>query len=255
MSLTVIWGFALWDDILAQTSANSDCPQWLKTIEQITSLSLCSNPIAVKVALFLSLILLTTATIAVLTGNLNKIRENVLSLLNSRGSGSSAEEIARARLGLIERMKGDVARRQHDSLPNLIKIDLQLEEQLNQIGRPQWELASDAVLEEQPRVRPNRFFRLLRGRDHPDASLTPKQKVIDFFEREDIQGRLLVLGEPGSGKTTELLDLAKDLLDRDDRKANASIPVILELSSWSSSGTIEQWLVDQLRDTYGLRKD
>ena len=39
-----------------------------------------------------------------------------------------------------------------------------------------------------------------------------KQAILGVFCRADVQGRLLILGAPGGGKTTTLLTLAKKLL-------------------------------------------
>ena len=66
------------------------------------------------------------------------------------------------------------------------------------------------------------------------------------------EGRtLLILGEPGAGKTTTLLSLARQLLDRADN--NQRLPVIFNLSSWLK-GPIEQWLVKELNSKYQVPK-
>ena len=44
---------------------------------------------------------------------------------------------------------------------------------------------------------------------------------------------MVLWGPPGSGKTTTLLTLARDLLDRADWDDQHPIPVIFNLSSWS----------------------
>ena len=62
--------------------------------------------------------------------------------------------------------------------------------------------------------------------------------------------RLLLLGSPGSGKTTVLLDIAQRLatlaIDDDD----ALIPVRLNLSSWNNKGSIESDLTRLLNKDY-----
>ena len=72
--------------------------------------------------------------------------------------------------------------------------------------------------------------------------------IIDVFN--SAKGRLLILGEPGSGKTTELLLLAKDLVSFAELNPEHPIPVIFELSSWSKEKSIERWLVEQLKLMY-----
>ncbi|HEY9889255.1 MAG TPA: hypothetical protein V6D02_12695, partial [Candidatus Obscuribacterales bacterium] len=74
----------------------------------------------------------------------------------------------------------------------------------------------------------------------------------DLLRRDDIHGRLLILGEPGAGKTNELLAVAKTLLQQAKASADAPIPVIFELSEWSSEPgkTFADWLCEQLKDKY-----
>jgi len=48
----------------------------------------------------------------------------------------------------------------------------------------------------------------------------------------DATGLLLILGEPGCGKTTTLLDVARTLLDRSEADIKERVPVVLNLSSW-----------------------
>lgn len=62
------------------------------------------------------------------------------------------------------------------------------------------------------------------------------------------EGRtLLILGEPGAGKTTTLLSLTRTLLQQ--AAAHQRLPVIFNLSSWLS-GAIAPWLVKELNSKY-----
>jgi type IV secretory pathway ATPase VirB11/archaellum biosynthesis ATPase len=54
----------------------------------------------------------------------------------------------------------------------------------------------------------------------------------DLSALYDATGLLLILGEPGSGKTTTLLELARTLLERARDDVRERVPVVLNLSSW-----------------------
>jgi hypothetical protein len=67
------------------------------------------------------------------------------------------------------------------------------------------------------------------------------------------KGFLLVLGEPGSGKTTAVLTIARELLDRADASPTAPIPVIFSLSSWGSKRQpLQDWMVSELAAKYAI---
>ncbi len=74
------------------------------------------------------------------------------------------------------------------------------------------------------------------------------------MEREDVAYKLLILGEPGSGKTTELITLAKDLHQKAIENESYPIPVILELSTWKVDLEFDLWLVEQLFKNYEISK-
>ena len=63
-----------------------------------------------------------------------------------------------------------------------------------------------------------------------DETLTD-ESIVQVFDR--LNGKLLILGDPGSGKTTTLLTLAHDLLYRAELDDHHPIPVVFNLSSWS----------------------
>jgi Fe-S cluster biosynthesis and repair protein YggX len=70
------------------------------------------------------------------------------------------------------------------------------------------------------------------------------------------EGRtLLILGEPGAGKTTILLKLAHNLIARTEEDLSQPIPVVFNLSSWASERqTITDWLVGELNSQYQVSK-
>ncbi len=70
------------------------------------------------------------------------------------------------------------------------------------------------------------------------------------------EGRtLLILGEPGAGKTITLLKLAQNLIARAEGGLSRLIPVVFNLSSWGSKRqTIADWLVQELWSKYQVPK-
>jgi energy-coupling factor transporter ATP-binding protein EcfA2 len=71
------------------------------------------------------------------------------------------------------------------------------------------------------------------------------------------EGRtLLILGEPGAGKTITLLKLAENLITRAEEDPSRLIPVVFNLSSWRSKRqTIADWLVQELWSKYQVPKE
>lgn len=86
---------------------------------------------------------------------------------------------------------------------------------------------------------------------------TPKQllqgtKIIDFFDNLGAGRTFLILGESGSGKTTALLELTRELLTR-TKDVNNPIPVFFYLSTWVDKNiTIEDWLIEKLQTEYKI---
>ena len=66
---------------------------------------------------------------------------------------------------------------------------------------------------------------------------------------------LLILGEPGSGKTVTLLKLAESLVARTENDLSQPLPIVLNLSSWAKQRqTIAEWLVQEIKNIYGASK-
>lgn len=135
---------------------------------------------------------------------------------------------------LIEQVKSEVFARLRQSLHNEVRIELGKTLQPEQVRRP-WE--SDIKI----------------GSALP-IPLSNDTSTIQVFDRDDVQGKLLILGKPGSGKTTTQLELAKELLKRTSEQAEYPIPVLFNLTSWKGE-QFDVWLVIELNIKYGVRKD
>jgi len=81
--------------------------------------------------------------------------------------------------------------------------------------------------------------------------VSAEAEVLDLFDNADHQ--LLILGEPGAGKTFKLLELLDSLLRRAEANPSVPIPVVFNLSSWARRGEpIAEWLTSELVLVYGL---
>lgn len=63
-------------------------------------------------------------------------------------------------------------------------------------------------------------------------------------------GELLILGEPGAGKTTMLLQLVSDLLAEAERDEQRPMPIVFSLASWLNEKPLAEWLADELSSNY-----
>ncbi|WP_316967693.1 NACHT domain-containing protein [Candidatus Methanocrinis alkalitolerans] len=114
------------------------------------------------------------------------------------------------------------------------RIELGLEERRDAVAERPWDV-------------------ILRTPDRPDCVLPPGTKISDVFER--VGRSLLILGEPGAGKTTTLLELAREMIDRAGEDPSEKIPVVFNLSSWTDpKQPIADWLTEELRAKYNIPK-
>jgi DNA polymerase III delta prime subunit/ribosomal protein L40E len=73
----------------------------------------------------------------------------------------------------------------------------------------------------------------------------------DILTQTGLGKTLLILGEPGSGKTITLLQLAEKLVNQTERDLTKPIPVVFNLSSWGQKQQpIEKWLIEEFKDKY-----
>ncbi|HEX8843225.1 MAG TPA: NACHT domain-containing protein [Pyrinomonadaceae bacterium] len=119
----------------------------------------------------------------------------------------------------------------HKSLWNEVKVILNLK------GRP------DAVVR-------HCDLALLRA-GQPNTYIPPGTSILKIYRQE--QDGLLLLGEPGSGKTTLMLEVAEALLVEAENDSTLPIPIVFNLSAWRTNHTrLDEWLVEQLNRDYGI---
>ncbi|WP_179077053.1 CHAT domain-containing protein [Nostoc sp. C057] len=123
-----------------------------------------------------------------------------------------------------------------ESLYNQVLINLGLQEKPNLITSP-WEMQ-------------------LQTKSKKTTKLPSDTKVIKLFDQIGEGRTLLIVGMPGSGKTTTLLELARELISRAEANENHRIPVVFNLSSWKGKKNqpIADWLVEELNSKYSIPK-
>ena len=137
---------------------------------------------------------------------------------------------------LLQAVKDEVTARLNQSLHNAVSINLGKEAQSQQVKHP-W--SSDIKITK-----------------NTSETIPDNTTILEIFDQEEIAGKLLILGNPGAGKTTTMLDLAKDLVTRSEQLADYPIPVLLNLSTWKDNKqSIRDWLIQELKSKYGVLKD
>jgi primosomal protein N' len=95
---------------------------------------------------------------------------------------------------------------------------------------------------EQARAVEHPWDMVLQAPEKPDRNLPPGTQMINTFD--EMNQALLILGEPGSGKTTMLLELARDAIARAQADPAQPIPVVFNLSSWAEKRQpLVEWLI------------
>lgn len=91
--------------------------------------------------------------------------------------------------------------------------------------------------------------RTVRRLGQPPEQLPEGASIDDVFSR--VGGGLLIVGAPGAGKTTALLQLCDKLLSRAEHESSQKIPVVFNLASWARDRTsLGTWLIDELSRAY-----
>lgn len=136
---------------------------------------------------------------------------------------------------LLTEVKREVTARLKQSLHNAVLINLGKKQQPEQVKCP-WD--AEIKIGSKP------------------SEPIPNTSILEVFDREEIAGRLLILGNPGSGKTTTLLELAQALVERAQQQLDYPILLLFNLSSWKDDKqSMRDWLVAELKSKYGVRAD
>ncbi|MGB3491614.1 MAG: NACHT domain-containing protein [Elainellaceae cyanobacterium] len=144
---------------------------------------------------------------------------------------------------LLKAVATEVSDRLNQSLHHAVLINLPKDNQRERVRRP-WD--GDV--------------KIGTGEKQP---IPHDQSVFEVFSRDTISGKLLILGEPGSGKTTTMLDLARELIQSAQDDPDAPIPVLFNLSSWrkfqpskksAATDSIAEWMARELNSKYGVSR-
>ena len=164
---------------------------------------------------------------------LDRLANELRSDANGHGVAATHDHDRSSRPTLLADVRSEAVDRLA-SLATRTPIPILLEPQPRQVARP-W----DDELGVPARHRP----------------MSPATDIVEVFDGPAIGGSLLILGAPGSGKTTVLLQLLQELVARGDRDERAPIPVLLSLASWTNDESIGEWLIHELKVKHGVRTD
>lgn len=107
----------------------------------------------------------------------------------------------------------------------------------------------DLHLQKRPDALPNPWSVVVQELDQEPHPLPPGTSILQVFDEADEE--LLILGDPGSGKTTVLLYLTRTLLDKAERDEKRRMPVVFNLSSWARQRlSLSQWMLEELTLRY-----
>jgi DNA polymerase III delta prime subunit/Sec-independent protein translocase protein TatA len=196
------------------------------------------------------------AILLIILSNLNNLLKNLGEIINS--FQKICNQISRRlnpleiRQSLLQRLRAEFNKKKVDTLYKVQKIPLDFVEQPQQVGRPQLSLKSENKTQLQTPSPKNWILQIFSP--FREKIIESERSVSSIYHQEDILGKLLILGNPGFGKTTELLNLAIELLDEALKDEKSPIPVIFELPEWKATKSISQWIVSQLKTIYQIKQ-
>jgi DNA polymerase III delta prime subunit len=149
---------------------------------------------------------------------------------------------------LIKSQLAIVEKRLADMLERSVSIPLGFEDAGEQLGADRTPLE---ILQRVEATAPARgLFRRVKewmpfgqGR----AVTFPAQtRMIEVFRHPEVSGRLLILGSPGAGKTTTLLELARELMEEAKEDDSKPLPYWFEMAGWTAGQSLGDYLSAEL---------
>jgi eukaryotic-like serine/threonine-protein kinase len=127
-----------------------------------------------------------------------------------------------------------------------------LENSLHGLARLELGLTAQTGVVEQP------WKMMVQTPQVSDLSIPPGTRLSEVFRV--VGEALLILGEPGAGKTTMLLELARDKIAEVEADPTQPLPVVFNLASWEPrparfrqpGKSFQEWLVAELNNKYYL---
>lgn len=89
-------------------------------------------------------------------------------------------------------------------------------------------------------------------KESSDETLPAGTSMLEIFDSIGMGRSLLILGAPGSGKTTMLLELARQLIARAREDVTQPIPMVFNLASWTEKLSLADWLAQELNNLYSV---
>jgi hypothetical protein len=89
-------------------------------------------------------------------------------------------------------------------------------------------------------------------KESTNETLPAGLSMLEIFDSIGMGRSLLILGAPGSGKTTMLLELARGLIARAREDVTQPIPMVFNLASWTEKLTLADWLAQELNNLYSV---
>jgi len=105
------------------------------------------------------------------------------------------------------------------------------------------------------RLRPELVLPAYNLRERLSGQIPAGKKIFDVFGN-DADRLMLIIGDPGAGKTTLMLQLAEHSLAAAEGDSHGPIPVVANLASWSPlCKPLTAWLSDELFESYHVPRE